>query len=162
PYRQLGADNRLDAGGNGGFVEARDAVDAVAIEERERWIPERHRAIDQDLWQSRALQKTERRCRVELDVRHHTNATTEVTERTWRSRYPQQSMPCPLLCYQRPPCSPWSCFSIDDRFDEPATGFAILEDAVDRAIGERDLPFVVNPARIRPPLTRRPPRSGAA
>jgi hypothetical protein len=37
----------LDAGCNGGFVEARGAVDAVAIEERYRGVTEMGRAFDE-------------------------------------------------------------------------------------------------------------------
>ena len=36
--RQLGADDGFDAGGRGGAMEARRAVDAVAIEQRDRGI----------------------------------------------------------------------------------------------------------------------------
>ena len=46
---QLGADQRAKTGGEGGFVEARCAGDAVAIEQRDRRIAEQGGAIDQRL-----------------------------------------------------------------------------------------------------------------
>ncbi len=49
-------------------MEAWSAVDAVAIEERERRIAEIGRAIDERFRQRRALKKTERRRCVELNV----------------------------------------------------------------------------------------------
>ena len=67
--RQFGADDWCNAGGGRRFVEARRAVDAVAIEERERGIAERGGTVDERFRQRRALQKAERRRSVELDVR---------------------------------------------------------------------------------------------
>ena len=55
--RQLGADERTQAGGEGGFVEARGAGDAVAVEQRHRRIAEHGRAIDQRLGHRRRAQE---------------------------------------------------------------------------------------------------------
>src|SRR5262249_26747919 len=66
---QLRADDRADAGGGGGFMKARRALHTVAIEQRDRLVSEFGRAIDDRFGQRRALQKTERGGRVQLDVR---------------------------------------------------------------------------------------------
>src|SRR5262249_41933765 len=66
--RQLGADDRAQTGGRRRFVKARQPVDAIAIDQRERRVAELRRAIDERLRQRRALQKTEGRRGVELDV----------------------------------------------------------------------------------------------
>ena len=55
-------------GGTRGLVKARRAVDAVAIEQRERRIAELGGALDERFGQRRALQKAEGRGGVELDV----------------------------------------------------------------------------------------------
>ncbi len=65
--RQLRPDDRADAGGQRGLVEARCAVNAVAIEERECGIAELGGPVDERFRQRRALEKTERRGRVEFD-----------------------------------------------------------------------------------------------
>ncbi|HTI38096.1 MAG TPA: hypothetical protein VL484_11075 [Vicinamibacterales bacterium] len=57
--RQLGADHRVQAGFLRGHVETRSAVHAVAIEQRERRIAERRRALDEGLGQRRAVEKGE-------------------------------------------------------------------------------------------------------
>src|SRR5262249_39379879 len=62
----------------GGLVEARRAVDAVAIEEREGGIPEIGGAIDERFGQGRALQKAERGRGMKLDVRH--DCTFQISE----------------------------------------------------------------------------------
>ena len=76
--RQLRADDRPDAGRERGLVKARRAVDAVAIEQRERRIAELGGAIDERFGQRRALEKTEGGRGVELDVhrtgRHDRNS----------------------------------------------------------------------------------------
>jgi hypothetical protein len=51
-----------------GFVKARGAVDAVAIEQRQRGIAEVGRAIDERLGERRALEKAEGGRGVKLDV----------------------------------------------------------------------------------------------
>ena len=88
-------------------METRGAVDAVAIEQRDGGIAELGGAIDERFGKRRALEKTERRRGVELDVRRRHDST-----------------------------------SIDNGVNEPGVGVAILEDAIDRAIAERDVPFV--------------------
>jgi hypothetical protein len=45
--RELGADQRPEAGTQRRFVEARSAVDAVLIEQRQRRIAERGRPLDE-------------------------------------------------------------------------------------------------------------------
>ena len=66
--RQLRADQRADAGGERGFMEARRAGDAVAIEQRDRRVAEHGRAIDEHFRQRRGAQKTEGGGSVKLDV----------------------------------------------------------------------------------------------
>ena len=73
--RQLGADDGLDPGGARGLVEARRAVDAVAIEQRHRGVSEIGRAIDERFGQRRALEKAEGRGGVELDIHSGLRAT---------------------------------------------------------------------------------------
>ena len=67
---QLGADDGADAGGLRGLMEARRAVDAVAIEQRDRRIAERRRALDERFRQRRAAQERKGRRGMKLDVRH--------------------------------------------------------------------------------------------
>src|SRR4029453_893452 len=57
--RQLRADDRLQAGFLRGEMKARSAVDAVAIEQRERGIVERRGAIDERLGQRRTAEQGE-------------------------------------------------------------------------------------------------------
>ena len=57
-YGQLDADERTEPGSEGGFMEARRAGDAVAIQQRHRRIAEQGRAIDQRLGHRRRAQET--------------------------------------------------------------------------------------------------------
>ena len=66
--RQLRANDRADADGERSLVKARRAVHAVAIEQRERGIAERRRAIDERFGKRRALEKAEGGGGVEFDV----------------------------------------------------------------------------------------------
>ena len=66
--RQLGADDRLESRALRGEMESRRAVDAVAIEQRERRIAERGGAVDQRFGQRRAVEKGKRGGGVQLDV----------------------------------------------------------------------------------------------
>jgi hypothetical protein len=68
PNRQLRADNWLYSGGLCGFMKSRDAVDAVAIDERQRPVADLHRSVDEDLGKRRTLKKAEGRRGVELDI----------------------------------------------------------------------------------------------
>jgi len=70
-HRQLGADDRADPGGARRLVEARRAVHAVPVEQRERRVAEIGRAVDDRFRQRGAFQKAERGSGVELDVREH-------------------------------------------------------------------------------------------
>ncbi len=54
-------------------MEARRAIDTVAIEKRERGIPEIGGTIDEGLGQRRALKKSEGRGGVEFDVHNTIN-----------------------------------------------------------------------------------------
>ena len=69
-------------GAQRGFVKARRAVDAVAIEQRERGVAEIGRAIDERLGQRRALEKAEGGRGVELDVHGRRHAASRWTRRT--------------------------------------------------------------------------------
>jgi hypothetical protein len=53
--RELSTDNRPDPRGERGLVEPRGAVHAVAIQQRQRRIAERRRALDERFGQRRAL-----------------------------------------------------------------------------------------------------------
>ena len=147
--RQLGADDGAEAGGFGGLMKARRAVDAVAIEQRERGIAERRGTLDERFGQRRAAEKRKRRRGVELDVGHgrrplcrtqgaglregtgHRASATEIMR-------PMPYALCPV------------CPSINHAFDEPLPHLALDEDAIDRAVGERDIPFVAIPTgRVR-------------
>jgi hypothetical protein len=66
--RQFGPDDRLQTGTFRRKMEARRAVDAVAIEQRERRIAERGGAVDQRLGERRAVEKRKGGRRVQLDV----------------------------------------------------------------------------------------------
>ena len=67
-HRQLRADDRLDAGALRGEVKARRAVDAVAIEQRERRIAERRGAVDQRFGQRGAVEKRKGGGSVQFDI----------------------------------------------------------------------------------------------
>jgi hypothetical protein len=77
-------------------VEARQTVDAVAVQQRDRRIPELRRAIDERFRQRRALQKAEGRGRVQLDIRRGIRAV--------RSPGPGHT---PLALF--PPALGWKC-----------------------------------------------------
>ena len=80
------------------LVKARRAVDAVAIEQRERRIAELRRAIDERFGQRRALQKAERRGGVELDVRHDERSTIQMR---FTSRRPTAVEPGTGMSFRR-------------------------------------------------------------
>ena len=61
PTRQLGADDRLDPRPLRREMKPRQPIDAIAIEQRQRRIPEGRRALDERLGQRRAVEKGERR-----------------------------------------------------------------------------------------------------
>ena len=67
-HRQLRADDRLEPRLLRGEMKARRAVDAVAIEQRQRRIAQRRRPIDERLRQRRAVEKRKRGRGVEFDV----------------------------------------------------------------------------------------------
>ncbi len=69
---ELRPDNRLNPRGLGGLVKPRRAVDAVAIQQRERRILQFRGARDQRFGQRRALQETESRGGMEFDI-HRTD-----------------------------------------------------------------------------------------
>jgi hypothetical protein len=66
--RQLGADNRPHACTQRGTMEARCAVDAVSIEQRERGITVPRRLVDERFRERRRFEKAEGGGGVELDV----------------------------------------------------------------------------------------------
>jgi hypothetical protein len=66
--RELSADDRANARGDCRFMKAWRTVHAIPIEQRERRVAEIGGPIDERLGKRRALQKTERRCRVKFDV----------------------------------------------------------------------------------------------
>src|SRR6266404_8692308 len=66
--RQLGANDGAQPGLGCRLVEARRAVDAIRVEQRQRRIAERGRAVHERLGKGGALKKAEGRCGVELDV----------------------------------------------------------------------------------------------
>ena len=66
--RQLRPNDRTQTGGAGSFVESGRAVHAVAIEQRERGIIERNRAVDECFRKRGALEKTESGRRMQLDI----------------------------------------------------------------------------------------------
>jgi hypothetical protein len=74
-HGQFASDDGLDAGGTGGLMEARRAVHAVAIHERERGISQRRRALDERLGQRSRLEEAERGGGVELGVHQSTTAS---------------------------------------------------------------------------------------
>ena len=66
--RQLGADDRLQARGGGGLVEARHAAETVAIDQRDGGVAQRGGAVDEGFRRGGALEKGEGRSHVELNV----------------------------------------------------------------------------------------------
>src|SRR5207244_7912865 len=82
---QLRADDRSDAGGTRRFVEPRRAVDAVAIEERERGIAKIGGAIHPRFRKRRALKKAEGGGRVQFDIGGHGENAEKSPQRTRRT-----------------------------------------------------------------------------
>ena len=119
--RQLGADDRLEAGALGGEVKARRAVDAVAIEQRQRRIAERRRALDQRFGQRRAVEKRKGGRGVEFDIHGAHVADASV---------------------------PGSASRKSRR--ETTLGRPVLKKPADRAVVERHVPFVAIPALADP------------
>ncbi len=66
--RQLGADDRMQAGGLRGLVKTRRAVEAVAIEQGHGGIAEQRGAVDERLGQRRGPEEAEGGGGVELYV----------------------------------------------------------------------------------------------
>ena len=58
--RQLRSNDRLQSGTSRSQMKSRDAVHPVAIEQRDRGVPELHRARDERLGQRRPVEKGER------------------------------------------------------------------------------------------------------
>src|SRR2546426_10142363 len=79
--RQFRSNDRADAGDARGLVKARRAVHAVAIEQCERGIAERRRAIDERFGKRRALEKAEGGGGVEFDVmRRHDRPSWSIND----------------------------------------------------------------------------------
>jgi len=68
PARVIAEDDRPDTGGARRLVKPRHPVDAVAIEQCQRGVPELGRAIDERFGQRRALQKAERGGRMQFHI----------------------------------------------------------------------------------------------
>src|SRR4029453_4010071 len=68
---ELGADERLQSGGERRLMKARRARDAVAIEQRDRRIAERRGSIDERFRQRCGTQEAEGGGTMKLDVRCH-------------------------------------------------------------------------------------------
>jgi hypothetical protein len=66
---QFRADDGTDACGDGSAMESGNAVDAVAIEQRDGRVAEACGALDKGLGQRGALEKAECRCGMKLDIR---------------------------------------------------------------------------------------------
>jgi hypothetical protein len=67
-HRQLRADDRLHSGAAGGKMKARNAVHAIAIEQRERRIPELGGALDERFGQRRAVEEGKRGGGMEFEI----------------------------------------------------------------------------------------------
>src|SRR5439155_12066990 len=81
PNRQFRSNDRTDSGRERRLVKARRAVHAVAIEQRERGIAERRRAIDERFGKRRALEKAEGGGGVEFDVmRRHDRPSWSIND----------------------------------------------------------------------------------
>ena len=98
-------------------MKPRRAVHAVGIEQRERGIAERRRALDERFGQRGALQKAERRRGVEFDVHGSGVRWSELA----------------------------GVDSIDNSVDEPSLRVARAEQPIRRAIGQRHVPLVAIP-----------------
>ena len=66
--RELGADDRLDPCRARGFVEARRAVDTVAVDQRNRLVAEIGGSLDDRFRQRSALEKLEGGSSLELEI----------------------------------------------------------------------------------------------
>src|SRR2546426_8544505 len=91
---QLAADERADARVDRGAMEARRAVDAVAVHERQRRHATPRRLRHQRLRLIRALEKRERRLRMQLDEHH---AACDRRARPAAAPPPRGEPPCPSL-----------------------------------------------------------------
>jgi len=66
--RELRPDDRFETGLRRGLMKSRRAIHAVGVEQRDRRIAERRRALDERFGQRRALQKAECRCGMKFDI----------------------------------------------------------------------------------------------
>ena len=137
--RQLGADDGAQAGLLRRLVEARRAVDAVGVEQRQRRIAERRRALDERFGQRGALEKAERGGGVEFDVHG----------RSGRSVDSEQSRTCDDRL------SATTANSVHDALEEPGVRVALAEHAIGRAVAQRHVPFVAIPRCPSLPASRR-------
>ncbi len=74
--RQFAPDDRRDPGRRRRLMKPRRAVDSVAIEQRERWIVERGRTVDERLGRRRPVEERERRRGMQLDVHQSSTPAT--------------------------------------------------------------------------------------
>ena len=79
PDRELAADDGLDPGGLRGEVEPGRPVEAIAIEQRQRRIPERHGPRDERFGRRRAFQERERGRGVEFCVHRRLPVTASAS-----------------------------------------------------------------------------------
>jgi hypothetical protein len=142
PHCQLGADNRFQTRFLRSEMEARGAVDAVAIEQRERGIVERGGALDERLGQRGAVEKGEGGRCVKLDI-HGGGAQVRGVREVREVRGAEVRM---MLVVQA--------------VEEPAGGRSVLINAAHGAVCECHIPLVAIPELLCPPRTRCAPGAG--
>ena len=160
-HRQLRADDRLDAGALRGEVKARRAVDAVAIEQRERRIAERRGAVDERFGQRGAVEKREGGGGVSMQLDIHdldvedgwVESPMEPPARRQRSKvHRPSSTPRPRRIQRRP--------SVIHPLDKPLPRLARSRNSRQiAAVVEGDVPFVAIPA-LAVPTSRRTSATG--
>src|SRR5205814_4397231 len=159
------SDTRVDRGA----MEARRAVDAVTVDERQRRHVTPRGLGHQRLRLIRALEKRERRLRVQLHKHHSAPAAV-----------------CPL---PQPPCGRVSICTLTgatsgrfawsngggpiaplatraplviDAIEIPLPRTEVAREPADGAVGERHVPLVARPRPGVPPFARHAPRAGAS
>jgi hypothetical protein len=108
-------------------MKPRRAVHAIGIEQRQRRVAERRRALDECFGQRGALKKAEGRSGMKLDVHGS-----------------RQRRPGPVL-WTRRVYTARPALLVNNPLEEPLVGVALAEQPIRRPLSKRDVPFVAIP-----------------
>ena len=124
-------------------MKSRYAIDAVAIEQRQRRVSKRRRTLDEGLGQRRAIEKRKRGRGVQFDVHGEIAFSTKL----------HASSTAGVIADAIPDSSP---NSINNPVEKPMLSAPRLKQPAHRAITQGDIPFVSIPwpGRHTPPGAR--------